>query len=100
MELHPGGGWFREDGVHQPSAGKYIPCVIGEGVAGTLGPDVGKPRLGVGDTFSLGDREGVVLGVMKSEGTTFGSEIWPSVHSPVVHAPGEGNRYSKRGLPR
>lgn len=94
MELEPGGKWFREDGIHQESGGKLLPCVIGDGAAATLGPDLGKPRLGVGDTFSLGDREWIVTGVMKSGGTTFGSEVWTSVNNVVVQAAGKGNKYT------
>jgi putative ABC transport system permease protein len=33
-------------------------------------------RLDVGDTFSLGDRRWIVVGVLKSAGSTFDSEIW------------------------
>ena len=92
MELHPGGKWFAEDGNHQESGGKKIPCVIGDGAAGTLGPDFGKPRLQTGDTFNLGDKEWIVLGVMKSEGTTFGSEVWcSSFNNPVLQATGKAN---------
>src|SRR5439155_713345 len=91
----PGGTWFREDGVHQESGGKAIPCVIGEGVAGTLGPDLGKLRIGPGDSFRLGDADWVVLGVLKSQGTTFGSEIWcPAMNNPVLQAAGKANKFT------
>jgi hypothetical protein len=73
IELYPGGKWFSESGVDSRSR---IECVLGEGVAGTLGEDLRKPRLEPGDTFVLGDMEWVVTGIMKTEGTTFGSEIW------------------------
>lgn len=73
VELYPGGRWFSEVGVDQQSR---IECVLGEGIATTLGGDAGKKRLGVGDTFELGEMTWVVTGVMKSEGKTFGSEIW------------------------
>ncbi len=94
MDLYPGGQWFADDGVHQESGGKYIPCVIGEGAAGTLGGDVGKSRLEAGDTFSLGDKEWLVLGVMKTRGTTYGSEIWTSINNVVVKAAGKGDKYT------
>jgi hypothetical protein len=94
MQLYPGGRWFIESGVHQESNGRYLPCVIGEGAAGTLGPDIGKPRLEPGDTFNLGDRDWIVLGVMKSAGTTFGSEVWCSVNNPVVQSSGKGNKFT------
>jgi putative ABC transport system permease protein len=73
VELLPGGKWFSEVGVDQQSR---IECVLGEGIATTLGGDAGKKRLTVGDTFELGEMTWVVTGVMKSEGKTFGSEIW------------------------
>lgn len=93
MELEPGGTWFAEDGNHQESGGKKIPCVIGGAAAGTLGADVGRPRLGPGDTFNLGERDWIVLGVMKSEGTTFGSEVWCSdLNNPVMKSSGKDNR--------
>ena len=40
--------------------------------AHTAGPE----RLDVGDTFSLGDRRWIVVGVLKSAGSTSDSEIW------------------------
>ena len=73
IQLYPGGRWFTGVGVDN---GRRIECVLGDGIAGTLGPDGGKKRLGVGDEFVMGDMTWVVVGVMKSEGTTFGSEIW------------------------
>ncbi|HJZ54858.1 MAG TPA: ABC transporter permease, partial [Gemmataceae bacterium] len=94
MDLYPGGRWFSDDGVDHETGGKYIPCVIGEGAAGTLGPDIGKRRLGVGDTFSLGDREWRVLGIMRTRGTTYGSEIWTSINNTVVKAAGKGDKYT------
>ena len=94
IELKPGGQWFHEDGVHRESGGKYLPCVIGEGAAGTLGPDLGKARLEAGDTFRLGDRDWIVMGVMKSESTTFGSEVWTSVNNIVVQESGKGNKFT------
>jgi hypothetical protein len=80
LELYPGGAWFSEAGV-QPLPGatsdeQAVQAVLGEGVAGQLGQDVGKPRLEVGDVFELGPRKWIVVGVMKSAGSTFGSEIW------------------------
>ncbi|HUR52998.1 MAG TPA: ABC transporter permease, partial [Gemmataceae bacterium] len=94
IELNPGGKWFGDDGVHQESGGKYIPCVIGDAAAGTLGPDSGKLRLEAGDTFALADREWIVVGVMKSQGTTFGGEVWTSVNNTVVQSSGKGNKYT------
>ena len=79
VALAPGGSWFSAAGVRTlPATGPkvYVECVLGEGAAGTLGPDAGKPRLEAGDTFQLGDLDWVVTGIMRAEGTTFGSEIW------------------------
>ncbi len=57
--------------------------VLGEGIARELGRDhpqtMSQPqlqRLTVGDTFKLNDRAWVVVGVLKSEGSTFDSEVW------------------------
>ena len=70
----------------------YLQCAIGEGAAATLGEDAGKKRLAVGDTFELGDRWWKVVGIMKTRGTTYGSEIWTSVENPVVQAPRQGGQ--------
>ena len=95
MDLHPGGHWFTDTGVEPGPGGKpYLQAVIGEGAASTLGEDVGKPRLAAGDVFTLGDMDWIVAGVMRSQGTTFGSEIWTSVNNAVVQASGKGNRYT------
>jgi len=67
------GEWFSRVGVDNSSR---IQCVLGNGVAGTLGADVGKKSLEVGDEFEMGDMKWIVSGVMAAEGTTFGSEIW------------------------
>jgi ABC-type lipoprotein release transport system permease subunit len=74
MELQANGGsrWFSDAG----STNGRIECVLGEGIASTLGADLGKPQLMPGDEFVMGDLNWLVVGVMKSEGTTFGSEIW------------------------
>jgi ABC-type antimicrobial peptide transport system permease subunit len=59
--------------------------VIGEGVARELARDrtpeqLASPRnpqrLDVGDTFTLAERAWIVVGVMNSASSTFGSEIW------------------------
>ncbi len=87
VELLPGGSWFSEAGVQEmPDGGPpAIQAVLGEGVARELASDrtpqqraaAKTPhRLDVGETFKIGDRTWVVTGIMKSSGTTFGSEIW------------------------
>ncbi len=80
LALHDGGAWFDEVAGVQAVAGRgneqYVQGVLGEGLARELGHDVGKPALGPGDTFELGPRKWVVVGVMKSGGKTFDSEVW------------------------
>jgi putative ABC transport system permease protein len=88
LELVPGGKWFSEAGVQEVPASpvasapgestkdQAIQAVLGEGVARILGQDKNKDRLDPGDIFELGARKWVVTGIMKSEGSTFGSEVW------------------------
>jgi len=106
MGLYPGGCWLSQAGVRQvepsgastsdgaaassgsaaatSSAQPLIEAVVGEGVAKILASEMknasqsgeSQNRLVVGDTFALGDRKWVVVGVMKSAGSTFDSEIW------------------------
>ncbi|HEV3203345.1 MAG TPA: FtsX-like permease family protein [Gemmataceae bacterium] len=82
IELLPGGTWFSEagvealpttDGIEQETA---VQTVIGEGVARELGKDLNKERLQPGDVFELGPKKWKVTGIMKSSGSTFGSEVW------------------------
>ena len=76
-KLFPGGKWFDRSGVQPGPNGKsYIQTVVGDGVASLLGDDYGKPRLGVGDTFQIGDTDWIITGVIQSEGKTLGSEMW------------------------
>jgi hypothetical protein len=75
------GEWFSGAGVRtpagaQPGVRDQIEAVLGAGVARELGKKQGKDSLTVGDTFGLGDREWVVVGILKSDGTSFGSEVW------------------------
>jgi len=93
LELLPGGSWFSEAGVQEAlgngsnaaPAAPLVQAVLGEGVAHELGRDrtpeqcakaKNRERLDVGDTFTLRDRTWVVVGVLKSAGLTFNSEIW------------------------
>lgn len=87
VELYPGGRWF------SGTSAIPIECVLGEGIARTLGEDAGKATLAVGDTFTLGDMPWVVTGIMKSEGTTFGSEIW-ALRSPNIYKPFGKERFT------
>jgi putative ABC transport system permease protein len=92
LELLPGGHWFSEAGVQEaPSEAKgaaaapLIQAVLGEGVAmelargrspSELAVAKNPRRLDVGDTFVLRDRTWIVVGILKSAGSTFNSEIW------------------------
>lgn len=93
LELLPGGSWFSEAGVQDASdkdsdnapAAPLVQAVLGEGVAHELGRDrtpeqlakaKNRDRLDVGDAFTLRDRTWIVVGVLKSAGLTFNSEIW------------------------
>lgn len=78
--------WFSDVGVDQSGR---IQCVLGQGVAATMGEDVGKKCLEPGDTFQLADLTWVVMGIMKTEGTTYGSEIWCSNVNTVTSALGK-----------
>lgn len=86
LALYDGSTWLSPEGV-QSVGGKQdaIQAVIGEGVARELGRDrsaevIAKAknpeRLDVGDVFTLANRQFVVVGVLKSSGATFDSEIW------------------------
>lgn len=89
IQLYPGGRWFSDVGVDNGR----IECVLGEGIARTLGADFGKPSLEVGDEFPLGQDTWLVTGIMKSEGTTFGSEIWAKRMS-LIYKPFGKEKYT------
>jgi len=91
IQLLPGGSWFSPAGVQQlpgadkNSADSAIQCVLGEGIARELGRDLGKESLDVNDVFALGPdqeaedlraRKWIVVGIMKTTGSTFASEVW------------------------
>ena len=73
VELYPPGRWFSPAGVD--GLGR-VECVLGEGIAKTFATDTARLTMKPGDTFELGDMTWVVSGIMRSEGKTFGSEIW------------------------
>lgn len=73
VELYPPGRWFSPAGVDGQGR---VECVLGEGIAKTFAADTARPTMKPGDTFELGDMTWVVSGIMRSEGKTFGSEIW------------------------
>jgi putative ABC transport system permease protein len=95
LDLYAGGAWLSEAGVREveqksapgseiSAAQPLIEAVVGEGVAHVIATDQKhdsgsgprRERLDVGDIFSLGDRKWLVVGVLKSAGSTFDSEIW------------------------
>jgi ABC-type lipoprotein release transport system permease subunit len=105
LDLLPGGSWFSEAGVqesappqstpHAPreaapsdphsNSAPLVQAVLGEGVAYELGRSrtsqeraaaKNPKRLDVGDTFTLGNRQWIIVGILKSSGSTFNSEIW------------------------
>ena len=71
-----------------------LPDRLGSREIETLGEGVETLQLGVGDTFGLGGDEWMITGVMKAEGTTYGSEVWTGVNNTVVVASGKGNKYT------
>lgn len=87
-KLFPGGRWFSASGVDDNSR---IECVLGQGVAETLGQDAGKPTLVPGDSFEMGDMNWVVVGVMQSQGTTYGSEMWARRFNRITKPFGKEN---------
>jgi putative ABC transport system permease protein len=62
------GRWFA--GTGQPEV------VLGEGVARILGDDLGQGPLRAGAELNIGPLHWKVVGIMRSAGSTFGSEIW------------------------
>ncbi len=86
LELHDGGAWITPEGVRSVGSGpEAIQAVIGEGIARELGRDrlpaelakaKNPERLDVGETFPLGGRVWIVVGVLRYSGATFDSEIW------------------------
>jgi putative ABC transport system permease protein len=86
LQLVPGGQWVSPQGVQTIGPGQEaIEAVVGEGIARVLGADrkpeeltkaKNRERIDVGETFPLGGRTWLVVGVMKQSGSTFDSEIW------------------------
>jgi putative ABC transport system permease protein len=69
-----------------------IQAILGEGIAREMGRDRGQDSLHVGDGFDLGGRKWIVSGITRSEGSTFGSEVWAK-WSLVAHMFGK-ERYT------
>jgi ABC-type lipoprotein release transport system permease subunit len=86
LELYEGGQWITREGVRSVGAGQEaIQAVIGEGLAREIGRDrppeelakaKNRERLDVGETFPLGGRTWIVVGVIRYSGSTFDSEVW------------------------
>lgn len=87
LQLYPGGRWFSAAGVQEltqtaDQATPAIEVVLGEGIARELAKDnpklrdIRSARLDVGDSFSLAERQWLVVGVMSSSGTVHDSEVW------------------------
>jgi len=80
LDLHPGGTWFSRAGVQSVAAASpdapAIQAVIGEGLARELGKCRGGEPLTIGEVFAAGPRRWVVIGILKSAGTTFDAEVW------------------------
>jgi putative ABC transport system permease protein len=96
--LEPGGRWFTpnavEPGAKAPDGREYLQCCVGEGAAAALAEGTDSKRLAVGDTFELGDRWWKVIGVMRTRGTAYGSEVWTGIENPVVRASGKGDKFT------
>ncbi len=54
----------------------HVACLLGEGAAVKFGEDYAKGRMKPGDKFKIGELRVFCIGIMKTEGTTFGSETW------------------------
>lgn len=80
IALYPGGAWFTQSGIQSLPGSttdeQAIQVVLGEGIARVLGQDKGKPTLEVGDVFPMAERQWIVVGILRSSGSTFDSEIW------------------------
>jgi cell division protein FtsX len=96
------GQWLSVGGVQESSAAgspgdgrseSVIEAVLGEAVAQQFGADRGKESLQVGDTFELGPRRWLVVGIMRAPGSAFGSEIWAK-RSIVGETFGKQNLYT------
>src|SRR5262249_32882827 len=73
--------------------GSLIEAVLGEAIAQEFGTDRGVESLKVGDTFDLGPRRWLVVGIMRATGSAFGSEVWAK-RSIVGETFGKQNIYT------
>jgi ABC-type lipoprotein release transport system permease subunit len=82
LPVHPNGRWFSQAGVNDASE---VEVVLGEGIAREMGRDrspaalavaQNRDRLEVNDTIQLNNRTWRIVGILKSSGSTFDSELW------------------------
>lgn len=123
LQLLPGGHWFSAGGVQESGArdegrgaseqidkssssgpsslasgpSSLIEAVLGESIAQEFGADRGRESLQIGDTFDLGPRRWLVVGIMRASGSAFGSEVWAK-RSLVGETFGKQNIYSSMVL--
>lgn len=87
MTLSPGGEVFSDAGVREinEKGDTAIEAMLGSAIARELGNDrtdemlataKRKDRLDAGDTFSIGDRQWYVTGVIEPSNTVYDSEVW------------------------
>jgi ABC-type lipoprotein release transport system permease subunit len=80
------GRWFASTGVPE--------VVLGEGIAREIGKDRGKEIIEPGEEVELGPGKWQVVGIMKTSGTTFDSEVWASDRKLATKTFGRENAYS------
>jgi ABC-type lipoprotein release transport system permease subunit len=80
------GRWFASTGVPE--------VVLGEGIAGEIAKDRGKATIEPGEEIELGPGRWKVVGIMKTSGTTFNSEVWASDRKLASKTFGRENAYS------
>jgi ABC-type lipoprotein release transport system permease subunit len=86
VTLMQGGRWFKSTGEPE--------IVLGEGIAREIAKDHGKPKIEAGEEVELGPATWKVVGIMKTAGTTFDSEVWASDRKLATKTFGRENAYS------
>ncbi len=88
LKLLEGGNWFSEAGVRDiegQTGPSLVEVVVGYGLAGELGADrsaearaqaKNQERIEVGESFIVGERTWLVVGVLAQSGSTYDSEVW------------------------
>jgi putative ABC transport system permease protein len=80
------GRWFASTGVPE--------VVLGEGIAQDIARDRGQKAIEPGEEVELGPLRWKVVGIMKTAGTTFDSEVWASDRKLASKTFGRENAYS------